>query len=117
MKPTTYKPCDYTWTIRKDVEPNPNTGGYDVVLKILEFDIEYDFESAAEAESQVEEIIAGLMKTCAKQKRGLPLPLKYSPQFTGRLTLRLSPEMHKKLFIEALQQNLSLNRLIEKKLG
>jgi hypothetical protein len=118
MKPMKYKASDYSWTIRKDIEKNPNTGKYDVTLRVIEFDIEYDFETAEEAEKNAEKIIAGLINTRAKhQNMELPIPLIYSKEFTGRLTLRLSPELHKKLYIEAEQENISLNKLIEKKLG
>ena len=118
MKKTEYQPNEYTWIIRHDTEANPNTGKYDVILKIIEFDVEFDFESASEAESNVYEIIQGLMETRLKhQKLQLPIPLKYRKNFTGRLTVRLSPEVHRKLYMEATQTDMSLNQLIEKKLA
>lgn len=118
MKNVNFKPSDYTWVIRKDTEPNPNTGKYDVILKIIEFDVEYDFESALEAENQSEKIIKGLMETrVKKQKLDLPIPLKFSKQFTGRLTVRLTPETHRKIYLEAMQSDQSLNQVIEKKLS
>ncbi len=118
MKNLNYQPDDYTWIMRHDVEPNPNTGKYDVIVKILEFDVEFDFESAAEAEINIPSIIEGLMETRVKrQKLPLPIPLKFQKNFTGRLTVRLSPEVHQKLYIEAMQTEISLNQLIEKKLA
>ena len=60
------------------MDVNPNTKKHDVVLKIIEFDVEYDFESAAEAEQNVLKIIRGLMDTCTKhQKLPLPVPFKF----------------------------------------
>ncbi len=118
MKKTEYQPDEYTWIIRHDTEVNPNTGKYDVILKIIEFDVEFDFESAAEAEKNVYKIVEGLMETRTQhQKLPLPIPLKYRKNFTGRLTVRLSPETHRRLYMEATQTELSLNQLIEKKLA
>src|SRR3989338_5914848 len=100
MKKTEYQPNDYTWIMRHDTEKNPDTGKYDVILKIIEFDVEFDFETAAEAEANAEKIITGLIETrIYHQKLSLPIPLKYRKNFTGRLTVRLSPDMHRRLYM------------------
>jgi len=117
-KTTEYKPADYKWIIEKETEKNPNTGNYDYVLRVIEFDAEFDFESLEEAEKQADKIIKSLMKARIEvQKEPLPVPLKYSKEFTGRLTLRISSELHRKLYIDAVSLDVSLNSLIEKKLA
>jgi hypothetical protein len=112
-----YKPEDYTFRITKETIPNPNTNKCEFKLHIIEFDIDYFFESIIEIESKVYKIIKGLMKTRKEiQKLPLPIPLKYSKEFHGKFIVRISPELHRKLYIEAIENNESLNKVIEKKL-
>lgn len=52
-------------------------------------------------------------------KEGRPIPppdVKPSESFKGKIMVRTSPEIHKKLYYEAKANQLSLNKYIEKKL-
>ncbi len=46
----------------------------------------------------------------------LPEPLSLR-EFKGKIALRVPPEQHRELAMEAAEQGVSLNRLISKKLG
>ncbi|MDD9952423.1 MAG: toxin-antitoxin system HicB family antitoxin [Zetaproteobacteria bacterium] len=112
-----YSPEDYLWTIYKDTEPNAY-GEYDVVLKIVEFEAEFRFDSAAEAEQSVTKIVASLIDArIHTQKLDLPIPVKHQKEFSGKFLVRIKPETHRKLYIEAQQNNTSLNSIVEARLS
>lgn len=51
------------------------------------------------------------------KKHGKPIPPKDNPsKYKGKVMLRISPELHEKLFYEAQANNSSLNKYIESKL-
>ena len=45
-----------------------------------------------------------------------PLHLKYLKDFSGKFVIRIPPELHQKLYVEAIESGESLNKLIERKL-
>ena len=51
-----------------------------------------------------------------KRKEAVPEPLSLR-EFKGKIALRVPPEQHRELAMEAAEQGVSLNRLISKKLG
>jgi len=69
-----YAPEDYGFRITKEMEPNPNTGKYELRLYILEFQVEYFFETLKEIDENLIPIIEGLMNT-RREIQGLPLPI------------------------------------------
>ena len=61
---------------------------------------------------QVVEEVIGLMK---KEGKALP-PATANKEYSGKILLRISPDLHKAISIKALQEGQSLNKLIQHKL-
>ncbi len=73
-----YLPEDYCYRITKEFEPNPNTGKYELRLYIIEFQVDFFFETLKEIEDNLIPIIKGLMDTRVNiQKLELPKPIKF----------------------------------------
>jgi len=73
-----YDPEDYSFRINKEMKPNPNTGKCELRLYILEFQVEYFFETLKEIDENLIPIIKGLIDTRLNvQKLPLPIPIKY----------------------------------------
>ena len=52
------------------------------------------------------------------EERGEPLPVPYSMRkYSGKFQVRVPPELHRRLRIEAVESNVSLNRLVNLKLS
>lgn len=51
-----------------------------------------------------------------KEGKNLPEPIA-SKKYTGKILLRITPDLHKNLAIEAYQKDVSINGLIESQLG
>ena len=47
---------------------------------------------------------------------GVPEPV-YSRRFSGKFMVRVPPEVHRKLALEAAEQGISLNRVVSSKLA
>src|SRR5262245_40620329 len=73
-------------------------------------------ETHGEALNGIVELVAGVLKDMAKSKEPIPEPLSLR-RFKGNIALRVPPEQHRELAMEAAEQGVSLNRLISKKLG
>jgi predicted HicB family RNase H-like nuclease len=73
-------------------------------------------ETPGEALNGIVELVAGVLKDMAKNKEPIPEPLSLR-RFKGNIALRVPPEQHRELAMEAAEQGVSLNRLISKKLG
>ena len=61
---------------------------------------------------QVVEEVIGLMK---KEGKALPTATA-NKEYSGKILLRISPDLHKAISIKALQEGQSLNKLIQHKL-
>jgi predicted RNase H-like HicB family nuclease len=72
-------------------------------------------ETPGEALNGIVELVAGVLKDMAKSKEPIPEPLSLR-RFKGNIALRVPPEQHRELAMEAAEQGVSLNRLISKKL-
>ncbi len=72
--------------------------------------------SQAEALNGITKLVAGVLKDMKETKEKPPEPLSLR-QFKGSIALRVPPEHHRELAMEAAEQGVSLNRLISKKLG
>jgi predicted HicB family RNase H-like nuclease len=69
-----------------------------------------------EALNGITRVVAGVIKDMARSKEPVPEPLSLR-RFKGHIALRVPPDQHRELAIEAAEQGVSLNRLISKKLG
>ena len=72
-------------------------------------------ESQEDALREIEEIVKFVLSDLKKNKEPIPEPLGRR-FFSGRLVLRMPEYLHRKLAIEASQQGVSLNQLLNLKL-
>lgn len=72
--------------------------------------------SQAEALEGITGVVADVLKDMAKRKELAPEPLSRRP-FKGNIAVRIPPEQHRELAMEAAEQGVSLNRLISRKLS
>ncbi|HLE77772.1 MAG TPA: toxin-antitoxin system HicB family antitoxin [bacterium] len=69
-----------------------------------------------EALNGVTRLVADTLKDMAKNKEPRPEPLSLHT-FKGRIAVRVPPDQHRELAMEAAEQGVSLNRLISRKLA
>lgn len=74
-----------------------------------------DGETLEEAATHAREAIESYLTSMDAQGRPLPKPVA-SKKFSGKIPLRIDPELHRSLAISASIDGESLNRFIEKKL-
>ena len=72
--------------------------------------------SMAEALDGIAKVVAEVLKDMKKNRATPPEPLSLQ-EFKGKILVRVPPEQHRELAIEAADQGVSLNRLISKKLA
>jgi predicted HicB family RNase H-like nuclease len=72
--------------------------------------------SQGDALSGITKLVADVLADMIKRKEVVPEPLSLR-EFKGKIALRVPPEQHRELAMEAAEQGVSLNRLISKKLG
>jgi predicted HicB family RNase H-like nuclease len=72
--------------------------------------------SQGDALGGITKLVADVLKDMIKSKEPVPEPLSLR-EFKGKIALRVPPEQHRELAMEAAEQGVSLNRLISKKLG
>jgi predicted HicB family RNase H-like nuclease len=82
-----------------------------------------EFPSLSWLAPSPEEALHGIHKTVAKvvkdmQANGehIPKPIS-SRQYSGKFMVRVPPEVHRKLAVEAAEEDVSLNRLVSAKLS
>ena len=63
----------------------------------------------------IRKTVADVLKDMKKNHEKIPEPLS-SKRFSGKFMVRIPPEAHRKLALEAEEENISLNRLISAKL-
>ena len=61
-------------------------------------------------------LVTGVLEDMAKSKETPPAPLSMQ-QFKGNIAVRLPPDRHRELVMEAAEAGISLNRLISDKLA
>jgi predicted HicB family RNase H-like nuclease len=62
------------------------------------------------------ELVTGLVKQMVKDKEPIPEPLSLRT-YKGAIAVRVPPDQHRDLAMEAAEQGVSLNRLISRKLA
>ena len=64
----------------------------------------------------IRKVVAQALKDMKRHKEPIPEPLA-ERKYSGKFMVRVPPEVHRELAIEAQEQNVSLNRLISVKLA
>ena len=64
----------------------------------------------------IRKIVANVVKDMVANGETVPEPLS-SRQYSGKFVVRVPPEVHRRLAIEAAEEDISLNRLVSAKLS
>jgi predicted HicB family RNase H-like nuclease len=72
--------------------------------------------SHEEALKGIKKIIRDILKDMEKNNEPIPKPLALK-EFSGKMVVRMPPEVHRKLAMEAQEKGVSINMLINSKLG
>jgi predicted HicB family RNase H-like nuclease len=62
------------------------------------------------------ELVASIIKDLQENQEPVPIPISIQ-QFSGKFTVRIPPELHRRLTFEATEAGISLNRLANEKLS
>lgn len=73
-------------------------------------------ESQEDALQGIRRVVEDAIKDMKESGESPPLPLS-SRKFSGKFMVRIPPEIHRKLAIEAEEEGISLNRLVSAKLS
>ena len=73
-------------------------------------------ESKEEAIKGITELVSNVMSDMESNGEMTPVPLSMK-RYSGNLSIRIPPEVHRKLAIQAAESNVSINRLISVKLS
>ena len=73
-------------------------------------------KSRKAALSGIEALVDDVVHDMIKNKEDVPEPLAVR-EYKGKIAVRVSPDLHRELSVEAAEQNISLNRLISQKLA
>jgi predicted HicB family RNase H-like nuclease len=98
--------------------------GYEAIIEYDEVDrlffgriintkdiISFDGTTVEELQQSFEAVIDEYLEDCQKEGK------EPDKAFSGQFNLRISPELHRKISIEAKKQNLSLNSFVEQALN
>jgi predicted HicB family RNase H-like nuclease len=72
--------------------------------------------SPEEALRGIRRVVASAVKDMKTNREPVPEPL-WSRQYSGKFMVRVPPEVHRQLAIEAAEEDISLNRLVSAKLS
>lgn len=72
--------------------------------------------SQGEALNGISQLVAGVLTDMAKSGEAAPEPLSLR-DYKGAIAVRVPPDLHRELAMEAAEQGVSLNRLISRKLA
>ncbi|MDR1183603.1 MAG: type II toxin-antitoxin system HicB family antitoxin [Coriobacteriales bacterium] len=87
------------------------------VATVAEFPLlSYVAPSQMKALSGIVEVVAAALEVYAEDGRGAPVPLGLA-EYSGRLNLRMPPELHREIAMQASEQHISINRFINSKLA
>jgi predicted RNase H-like HicB family nuclease len=64
----------------------------------------------------IREVVAGVVKNMKKNGEPIPEPMT-SKQYSGKFMVRVPPEVHRRLALEAVESGVSLNRCASAKLS
>lgn len=63
----------------------------------------------------IQDLVSQVLQDMASNRESIPSPIS-EKKYSGKFLVRIPPEQHRKLAIEAAEQNISLNRLASSKL-
>lgn len=106
------KNCNYNYLI-KDISDGHGTAFAAVIPKFPKMLVMAD--TPKELHEAVVETIELAIKQRKKEGRPVPEPDK-NPKYNGKILVRIKPELHEQLYLEAQASRLSLNRYIQNKL-
>ncbi len=86
------------------------------IARVMEFpSLAAHGESQVDALKEIKEVVRFVLSDLAENKEPIPEPIG-KRSFSGRLVLRMPEYLHRKLALEASQQGVSLNQLLNLKL-
>lgn len=86
------------------------------IARVVEFpSLAAHGDTQDEALREIKELVGFVLSDLAENKEPIPEPIG-KRSFSGRLVLRMPEYLHRKLTLEALQQGISLNQLLNLKL-
>ena len=74
-----------------------------------------DGDSYEEAVANIREAMSGYILSLKSENRPLPKPLS-KRKFTGNFPVRIDPELHKQSMAKAMEEGISLNKLVARAL-
>jgi predicted HicB family RNase H-like nuclease len=111
MRMSTTSPQKYTYRVMWSEEDQEHVG------LCAEFpSLSWLAGTQVDALNGITKVVAGVLKDMARTNEPIPEPLSLR-RFKGHIALRVPPDQHRELAMEAAEQGVSLNRLISKKLG
>jgi hypothetical protein len=72
--------------------------------------------SQAGALAGIVKVVRGAVEDMAKHKEDVPAPIS-TREYSGHFKVRIPPQVHRQLVIEAAEESISLNRLVSAKLA
>jgi predicted HicB family RNase H-like nuclease len=106
-----YNPKMYTYRVIWSVEDQEHVG------LCAEFpSLSHLASSPGDALNGIVDLVADVIDDMARSKEPIPEPLSLQ-HFKGSIALRVPPERHRSLMMEAVEAGVSLNRLISDKLA
>lgn len=101
----------YTYRVQWSSEDETHIG------RCLEFpSLGADGSTPEEALKEIKKVVLASAEWMQEDGEPIPEPLG-DKNFSGKLSLRIPPEMHRRLSIQATEEAVSLNQLIVSKLG
>ncbi|WP_018133644.1 type II toxin-antitoxin system HicB family antitoxin [Acaricomes phytoseiuli] len=94
---------------------HPEDGEF--VATVAEFpSLSWLAETSTEAFEGIQVLARDVVKDMEDAGEQVPAPFSLRP-YSGRIPIRTTPEVHRRLSIEAAEQNVSLSRYIKSKIG
>ena len=111
MAKALYKPDKYTYRVIWSEEDQEHVG------LCAEFpSLSHLAETGPAALAGIMKLVGTVLSDMVRSKEEIPEPLSLR-QFKGNIAVRVPPERHRELAMEAAEQGVSLNRLISDKLA
>ena len=74
------------------------------------------FTTPEKAIQGILKVVADVIKDMVANDESVPEPI-YSRRYSGKFMVRVPPEVHRRLALEAAEEEISLNRLVSAKLS
>src|SRR5262249_5290315 len=108
---SSYRPEEYAYTVVWSEADHANIG------RVAEFpSLAAHGPSPVEALAEIARVVGFVLEDMAESGEEIPVPLS-KHHFSGKFSLRMPEALHRQLALEAAQQHVSLNQLINVKLS